>query len=90
MPKTAALRRPTPAQNRLLADLEVGGGVNVRRCDIERQHQHATWIAIVDAGWATVNRGTPDNQGGQVPEYRYTVTDEGRTVVARLVGGTDV
>jgi hypothetical protein len=90
MPTATAARRPSPAQGRLLASLLARGGVNVNRLDVRDDHRLNTWVAVVDAGWVTVDRGTPDNRGGNRWNYRYTVTDLGRTAATRLVGGTDV
>jgi len=79
--QTKSKRRPSAAQRPIIAALVELGGVAVRHGDVvDRMTAWAgvgSWVAVESAGCVTVDRGTPDNRGGVVADYRYTLTREG-------------
>lgn len=78
-------RRPSPRMVELLTAVAANNGGTLRHLD---RHLVTTRVAVEDRGWVTVDRGTPDNRGGNVREYRYTLTGEGLDALRRA--GVDV
>lgn len=87
-------RRPSMAQQPILEALAYLGGEAehqdvVHRIEYlrERSPGVAQWVAVADAGWVIVDRGTEDNRGGNLSEYRYTLTPAGWAILDRTPGG---
>lgn len=54
-------------------------GPNVRLVDLDGSYTVGTVTSVTGYEWAIVDRGTPNNRGGDTHEYKYTLTDLGES-----------
>lgn len=76
---------PSPRQYTLLAELVAAGAtptIGRRRDQLNSRFLVSTWVAVVEYGWVTVDRGTPDNKGGDPTKYRYYPADNIHEILA--------
>jgi hypothetical protein len=57
-------------------ELAAAGGSAVMR-DLSGKHGAGIYVGLVAPGWATIDRGTPNNIGGFPPDFIYTLTSSG-------------
>jgi hypothetical protein len=76
-------RTPSPRQAAYLADIAAHDGAPAYELPGYGTYGINTEVAVVSAGWVEVDRGTPDNRGGDRREYRHTLTEAGLAALAR-------
>jgi hypothetical protein len=78
--KEPTMRKPSASQQIVLNTMAAAGGVAVPASTLNPVHLRQrtnTMVALDKAGWITVDRGTPDNRGGNPDDYRYSLTEAG-------------
>lgn len=72
------MKRITTGQYAVLKELlRLGAAEKPVNWEDFSNRKTSTWVSLEEKGLIKVHRGTPDNRGGNVTTYRYTLTEDG-------------